>query len=178
MIVRFTPDAQETIRACAALTERHTRPERTQLILLVSFGLTFLLAFLIVPAQWPFVVLLSFFSTVLAFSAIRFDHQRRTAGMLAENPHFNESHEIEVTRDRLLSRCSHVAAEYAWSGIERVTENAEFYIFSNGPAAGLTVPKRALSDVEDRALREIVREAAPDRGANLAPQVGIGASVP
>ena len=57
------------------------------------------------------------------------------------------------------------------------TENHEFYLFSTGPAAGVAVPKRALSDDDDRALREIVCAASPDRGANLAREAAIVARV-
>jgi len=170
VIVSFTPDA--------ALTARHVRQERTQLILLAIFALTLLLAYFVVPTHWALVGLLSYLSTLSAFAIVRFDYQRRTGSMFDGNPHFNEIHEIELTPDRLVSRCSHVASEYAWSGIECVTETSEFYVLSNGPAAGLTVPKRALTDDTDRELRDIVRLAAPDRGANLARELGRAAPLP
>jgi len=178
MIVRFTPDAHETIRACAALTARHVDKERMQIILLIVLAVTFLLAYVVVPSHWIVAGFLSYFSTVLAFGAVHLDYRRRTTSMLTNNPHLNESHEIELTPERLITRCSHVASEYAWSGIERVSENAEFYILSSGPASGITVPKRALNDEEDRALREIVRLAARDGGAHLAREIATGALVP
>jgi len=54
---------------------------------------------------------------------------------------------------------------------------ARAQLFSTGPAAGVAVPKRVLSDDEDRTLREIVRAASPDQGANLAREAAIVARV-
>jgi len=177
MIVRFIPDANETIRACTALAADLRRPARAQMILIAVFGTIVLVARLLTPAQWPLVVLLSTGSTMLAFAGIQAEYRHRTVKVLSDNRHLAEPHEIEITAERLRSECSHCRTEYSWTGIERVTENQEFYLFSTGPAAGVAVPKRVLSDDEDRTLREIVRAASPDQGANLAREAAIVARV-
>ena len=177
MIIRFIPDAKETIRACGALAVDLQRPARAQMIFIGVFGTIFVAARLLTPAQWPIVVLLSIGSTVLAFAGIQTEYRHRTVKLLSDNPHLAETHEIEITAERLRTECSHSRTEYSWTGVRRVTENQEFYLFSTGPAAGVAVPKRALSDDDDRALREIVCAASPDRGANLAREVAIVARV-
>jgi len=177
MIVRFTPDASETLRACTALADGLRRPARAQLILIAVFAVVFLAARVLAPAQWPIIVLLSTGSTMLAFVGIQSEYRLRTTRTLAEDPHLAETHEIEITTERLRSECSHVRTDYSWTGIQRVTENQEFYLFSTGPAAGVAVAKRLLTDDDDQDLRAIVRAAAPDRGANLAREIGISAPV-
>lgn len=177
MIVRFEPEASETIRACTALAAEVNRPARPQLILLIVFLGVFLVARWLTPGQWPIIVLFCTIATGLAFAAIQAEHRHRTTKLLAANPHLRETHEIEITTECIRSRCSHVLAEYSWTGIQKVTENQEFYLFATGPAAGVAIPKRLLADEDDENVRAIVRVAAPDRGANLARESGIVAHV-
>ncbi len=173
MIVRFEPDAQETVRACAALAADINRPARAQLILFAVFLGVLLVARWLMPGQWPGVVLFCVVATGLAIGAIQTEHRHRTTKLLAANPHLREPHEIEIETDCLRSRCSHATTEYSWAGIQKVTENQEFYLLSTGPAAGIAIPKRALANRDDEAVRAIVRAAAPDHGANLAREADV-----
>jgi hypothetical protein len=149
MIARFEPDAQETVRACTALAADMNRPARAQGVLFLVFLTVFLVARWLTPGQWPVILLFCVITTALAIGAIQTEHRHRTAKLLVANPHLREIHEIEVTLACLRSRCSHATAEYSWAGIQKVTENQEFYLFSTGPAAGIAIPKRTLTNDDD-----------------------------
>jgi hypothetical protein len=173
MIVRFEPDAQETVRACAALAADANRPARAQVILFAVFVGVALVARWLVPQHWPVILLFCVVATGLAIGVIQAEHRYQTTKLLAANPHLREMHEIEIAPDCVRSRCSHATTEYSWAGIQKVTENQEFYLLSTGPAAGIAIPKRALTDADDESVRAVIRAAAPDHGAHLARQIDV-----
>ncbi|HET7585643.1 MAG TPA: YcxB family protein [Gemmatimonadaceae bacterium] len=78
---------------------------------------------------------------------------------------------VDVSQDGLRFTSAGVDMHFSWSAIVRVVEDSRFFLFTSHAGDGQTIPKRALSLVEDRQFRQIVIERSPDHGASLRPEL-------
>ena len=117
--------------------------------------------------------------TLIAFSGLhlfgKLEQRLRRTRAIETDPHSDESHEFEATERGLAFSCDHARSELTWSGVRRVQETPAHYLFVCGPLGACAVPKRAIPEVDDEALRTLIRTHSPDRGANLAREIGTAA---
>ena len=167
MHLQIQPTADETQRACEAISAASLPPSRAGVITAVVFAIISATAFLLAPSTWLVAVVLAFAGLIILFVALQAESRWRLRRAQTDDPHANEAYEIEVGPEGIRVWCAHVDYRFMWNGITSVVETPEFYLFLRGPQGGPHVPKRVL-DIEGRAeLQKIIREHSPDRGMSL-----------
>ena len=54
---------------------------------------------------------------------------------------------VTVTPDAIEARCTTTTTKLTWSGVVRIIETPEFFLFFSTPACALHIPKRVIGDV-------------------------------
>jgi hypothetical protein len=68
----------------------------------------------------------------------------------------------ELNRDGITARCTTSTSSIQWSGIMRVQETPEFFVFYTSPSCAFQLPKRAVGDPEG--VRDWIRRAVHAKG--------------
>jgi len=88
------------------------------------------------------------------------------------NPILAAEHRLEFSPEGLHSGAGPATGFMAWPGIRHVREDAEFYFCYYTERCAYYLPKRLIqTDAQDEALRALIRQQAPDKGAGLAREV-------
>lgn len=167
MHLHIQPTADETQRACEAISAASLPPSRAGVISAVVFAILTATAFLLAPSTWFVAVVLAFVGLIVLFLALYAEGRWRLRKAGADDPHANEPYEIEVGPAGIRVWCAHVDGRFTWDGITSVTETPEFYLFLRGPQGGPHVPKRVLDAPGEEEIRRIIQEHSPDRGTSL-----------
>ncbi len=168
--MRFQIDPQpgESMRACAAIAQAALPRSRGNLIVLGLYVAVGIAAFVFTPTTTPATLAIGMGAVLGTVFALQFEGRSRLHWLRAAAPHSLETHFVELTADGVHAWCAHVDARYPWPDFTKVTENGEFYLFIRANGSGSAIPKRLLDPTTDAALREAIREWAPDRGSELA----------
>jgi hypothetical protein len=167
MIFTYKSDPNEGVEALTA-SVRAVTPKWAGL---PTYGLTILgVAALarITTHNWGEITGFTVFGLGILTLAAKLEQRLRWERAIEADPHSAENHSVEIGERGLAFSCEHARSDLAWSGVRRVVETPGHYLFVCGPFGACAVPKRIISDAEDDALRAIIREHSPDRGANLA----------
>ena len=169
--MRFTVRAttEEMFRAVGALAEITNRGNRIDWAVGAAFFVALLFASLIWPEQWMGLAVLLTGHTLLVLAALFFEGRIRIRRQIVADPSIAKELEIDIDEAGVRVRQADLRSEAGWSGIVRVHESPEFYLFFTGPFAAQWLPKRVLGASEGD-LRALIRSHAPDRGANLRPE--------
>ena len=176
MLIRYQSDPDEGIQAVTAAA-RAVTPNWAGLPTLAATVL-FIAAFArITRHNWGEIVVF----TVIAFGALqlfgKLERYFRWTRAIEADPHSAEIQEVEVSDGGLTFSCEHARSELTWSGVRRVQETSDHYLFVCGALGACTVPKRAMSNADDDELRNLIRMHSPDRGVHLAREVRSSAPV-
>jgi len=125
--------------------------------------------------NWREIAGFTFAALWLVVLLSQLEQRLRWTRAIEKDPHAAEEHQVEVTDHGIVFSCAYARSELAWAGVRRVQETPSHYLFVCGPLGACAVPKRAVSDSDDDALRSLVRAHSPDGGAHLARDVGSAA---
>ena len=169
--MRFTFQAttDEMFRAVGAMSEITNRGNRIEWAVGAAFFVSFLVAMRIWPERWLQLAILLTVHTLLVLTALFFEGRIRIKRQIVADPAITKELALEVNAAGVRAEQADLRAEAGWSGIVRVHESPEFYLFFTGPFAAQWLPKRVIGASEGD-LRALIRSHAADRGANLRPE--------
>jgi hypothetical protein len=165
--LRINPTAGEEQSGCQALAAATLPPSRAGWITAGIYFVVGLAAVLLTPSTAAATVLLAVGGLVAAMTALQIEGRWRMRSALAADPHVDEHYTVEVGEAGLRTYCDHVDTSITWSGITRVVETPEFFIFVRGASGGAVVPKRVVTPADDQVIRSMIRNWSPDQGRHL-----------
>jgi len=178
MRFEIDPLPDETSRGCAAIVQASLPRSRANLIVIASYALIGVAASLLTPATWVMTFVIGVCGIAGTTIALQMEARSRLRRLRWNDPHATERHFLELSPEGVRAWCQHVDARYPWRDFAKVTENKEFYLFVRPSGAGSALPKRLLDQERELALRALIQEHSPDRGAALARTRTLSAAIP
>lgn len=166
--IHIDPVGDELQEGCEILAAATLPPGRGGWVLAGVFAAVAVGALLLAPAALPVTLLLACGGLIVGLSVLQLEARSRLRRAFAADPHHDEPYTVEVGADGIRTYCDHVDTRITWSGITRVVETRDYFVFVRGSSGGATIPRRVLSPADHQRLRQMVREWSPDRGAELA----------
>ena len=172
--LRFQIDPQpgESTRACSAIARSILPTNRGNMLLFGLYAAVGLASYYLTPTTRLTTFVIAMFGvlgTVYGLQAVGRANLRR---LQTADSHSAETHFVEVSAGGVHTWCAHVDARYPWTDFAKAVENNEFYMLVRPNGSGAAIPKRLLNDAADAELRHRLSEWSPDRGANLARELG------
>ena len=174
MRFQIDPRPGESQRACGAIARVVMPPSRATLIVLGLYVVVGVAAYVLTPATRFATLAIGVAAVIGTAYALQAEGRGRLARLQADDPHALETHFVELGPEGVHAWCSHIDARYPWRDFTRIAEDREFYLFARPNGTGAAIPKRLLDATMDQALRERIREWAPERGSSLARPAGSG----
>jgi len=94
MRLQIQPTADETQRACEAISAASLPPSRAGLITVVVFAILSASAFLLASSTWLVAILLAFGGLIILSIALLAESRWRLRLAQSDDPHANEAYEI------------------------------------------------------------------------------------
>jgi hypothetical protein len=167
MLLRLDPLEGENVRASRAMTKASAPRSYANEVVLAVYAAIVAIAFLVTPKIWPATAGAGVFGAGLVIVAVAREAKWRARRARARDIHALEPWQIEVNAAGIRTWCDHIDLRHTWSGITRVIETPEFFLFLRGPNGGPVIPKRILDAALTSELRANVRDWSPDHGASL-----------
>lgn len=167
MLLPLDPLDGETPRACRVMIKASMPRSYAGWVMIGVYLIIIAAAYLVTPKTWYITAYAGIFGAVFMTLALKWELQRRARRARASDAHVLEPWQIEVTAAGVRTWCDHINCRWTWSGITRVIETPEFFLFLRGPNGGPVIPKRILDAPLTAELRANVREWSPDHGASL-----------
>ena len=172
---RFDWQFAETVRAARHIMLRRTskrwlRHARSALVVVLVIGLVLIALGAATGGRTDVLIILPFLLLVLLWIAL-------LTGWLApfavwqlrrNNPQIVKGQEHLISAQGYQTTCGAATSRMAWDGLIRVVETKEFFLAYPLRNAAYYLPKRALSNDDIRALRELFRLHLADRSELLA----------
>ncbi|GEM_PF-3606208 len=167
MLLRLDPLDGEIPRACHLMLVASWPRSRSEFVSAAVYLVIFCGAYLLTPKTWLFTTYIGIVGGYFLIKGRQLELQSRIRRARARDKHALESYQIEVTAHGIRTWCDHIDTRYAWSGITRVIETPEFFLFLHGPNGGPVIPKRILDAALTSDLRSNIRDWSPDHGASV-----------
>ena len=140
---------------------------RTSAILGGTYAANIAAAIVATPSTAPLTIMIGVAAVLGTVSLMAADARSRWRRAESSDAHAAEPYRVSITEDGIRTWCEHVDIRYPWSDTLRITATAEFYVFLQGAAGGLALPRRALDVEAEAELRRALFEWAPAGAVQL-----------